>query len=167
MRTPAGFPWRVMTTSRSSASLRYRERSSLTSESGTFFTRDSPTQSRYCGLDASTARRGLRRRLAFHRRGDSHRGNGFQASLAERAVHCPHLHRGELIKVPLDILELAAESTDATLLVCRGLAFVAQQGSIEMVGVLADAFLPGDRASLLGGDDLPPHFFELLPQRLQ
>ena len=37
MRTPAGLPCRVMMTSWSSASLRYRDRSSLTSESAIFF----------------------------------------------------------------------------------------------------------------------------------
>ncbi len=40
---PFGSLGGAITTSRTSASLRYRERSSLTSESGTFFTRDSRT----------------------------------------------------------------------------------------------------------------------------
>src|SRR5712664_1825097 len=95
----------------------------------------------------SLLRHGRRRTRAPQRRGCGRSGDGRQAALAQRVVQLP------------------AQRSDARLLVLGGLALVAQQRSVELIGVLADALLAGDGAALLGGDDLPPHLFQLLAHR--
>src|SRR5882724_5442963 len=105
---------------------------------------------------------GRRWTRAPQRRACGRSGDGRQAALAQRLVHGLDLRRGKLVEVALDVVQLPAQRSDAGLLVLGGLALVAQQRSVELIGVLADALLAGDGAALLGGDDLPPHLFQLL-----
>ena len=62
----------------------------------------------------------------------------------------------------MDVVQLPPQGADARVLVLRRLPLVPQERSVQIIGVLADALFAGDRPALLGGDDLPPHLFELL-----
>src|SRR6266404_4472406 len=106
-------------------------------------------------------RRGRRRR-APQRRGHSGRRDRRQAPLAKDRVHRLDLRRGQLVEFALDVVQLAAKSADAGLLIFGGLALVPQQRSIELVRVLADALLAGDGPAFFRGDDLLAHLFQLV-----
>jgi hypothetical protein len=61
---------------------------------------------------------------------------------------------GERVETAGDVGQLAIEDADAGQLVGGRRAFIGIDRAIELVGEFAQAFLAGDRAAFLGGDDL-------------
>ena len=62
--------------------------------------------------------------------------------------------RLQAVELRAHVRELAPERVRPFEKIPRGLALPGEQSRIEMVGVLPDPLLAGDRSTLLGGDDL-------------
>src|SRR5438094_288216 len=60
----------------------------------------------------------------------------------------------QVVELLADVVELVLQRGGAVEEVLGGLAFPGNQRAVQVIGVLADAFLAGDGPALLGGHDL-------------
>jgi len=91
----------------------------------------------------------------------------------ERLVQCGQVLREKLIELLRRIIKFVSKSVDISGLVRGGFAFVAQDRSVKLVGVLTQPFLAGDRAAFGRGHNFlshPVHFSveigDLLAERI-